>query len=198
MVGWGIGGGSDRCGGNDLGMAKIGRHELCSCGSGRKVKRCCGVSRGPSEQSLARAFVRAAARDAVRSVGAVSDAEFAALLDELVVLPGVDLSLQVKLPKLVSPALGRLFEAVAEDDEVTGEAVLDEVLGAIDTPLERARLARGVIARREGGKLDDQLAATALIDLASGSRQLLCAGLLEAVAVRVGAARTPAGIVLAA
>ena len=84
---------------------------------------------GPSEQSLARAFVRAAARDAVRSVGAVSDAEFAALLDELVVLPGVDLSLQVKLPKLVSPALGRLFEAVAEDDEVTGEAVLDEVLG---------------------------------------------------------------------
>ena len=130
-------------GGDDLGMAKIGRIELCSCGSGRKVKRCGGVSRGPSEQSLARAFVRAAARDAARSVGAVSDAEFAALLDELVVLPGVDLSVQVKLPKLVSPALGRLFEAVAEDDEVTGEAVLDEVLGAIDTPLERARLARG-------------------------------------------------------
>ena len=71
-------------------------------------------------------------------------------------------------------------------------------LGAIETPLERARLARGVIARREGRKLEDQLAATALIDLASGSRQLLCAGLLEAVAVRVGAARTPAGIVLAA
>jgi hypothetical protein len=179
-------------------MAKIGRNELCSCGSGRKVKRCCGVSRGPSEQSLAWAFLRAAARDAVSSVRAVTDGEFAGLLDELVDLPAVDLALQVELPKLVSPALGRLFEAVAEDDQDAGEAVLDEVLGAIDMPLERARLARGVIARRAAGKLDDQLAATALIDLASGSRQLLCASLLEAVAVRVGAARTPAGIVLAA
>lgn len=148
--------------------------------------------------SLARAFVRAAARDAVRSVGAVADVEFAGLLDELVVLPGVDLSLQVELPKLVSPALGCLFDAVADDDRAAGEAVLDEVLETIDTPFERARLARGVIARREAGKLDDQLAATALIDLASGSRQLLCASLLEAVAVRVGVARTPAGILLAA
>jgi hypothetical protein len=76
--------------------------------------------------------------------------------------------------------------------------VLDEVLEAIDTPLERARLARGVIARRDAGTLDDQLAAAALIDLASGSRQLLCAALLEAVAVRVGATRTPAGLLLAA
>jgi hypothetical protein len=131
-------------------------------------------------------------------VVAVDDVEFADLLDELVDLPGVDLALQVELPKLVSPALGRLFDAVAEDDPEAGEAVLDEVLEAIDTPLERARLARGVIARREAGRLDDRLAATALIDLASGSRELLCASLLEAVAVRVGATRTPAGILLAA
>jgi hypothetical protein len=147
---------------------------------------------------LARAFVRAAARDAVRSVAVVADAKFAGLLDELVDLPGVDLSLQVELPKLVSPALGCVFDAVADDDQAAGEAVLDEVLEAIDTPLERARLARGVIALREAGELDDQLAAAALIDLASGSRQLLCASLLEAVAVRVGVARTPAGILLAA
>lgn len=42
------------------------------------------------------------------------------------------------------------------------------------------------------------LAAVALIDLASGSRQLLCASVIQAVAVRAGVARTPAGIVLAA
>jgi hypothetical protein len=35
-----------------------------------------------------------------------------------------------------------------------------------------------------------------VIDLASGSRQLLCASLIQAVAVRAGVARTPAGVLL--
>jgi hypothetical protein len=179
-------------------MAKIGRNELCSCGSGRKVKRCCGIARGPSEQSLAQAFLRTAAREAAGPAGALSETEFAELLAELVDLPCVDLSLQVELPKLLSPALGRLYEAIAEDDELAGEAVLDAVLDGLDTPLERARLARAVIAARDAGRCGRLLAAVALIDLASGSRQLLCASVIQAVAVRAGLARTPAGILLAA
>jgi SEC-C motif len=179
-------------------MAKIGRNELCSCGSGRKVKRCCGIARGPSEQSLAQAFLRTAAREAARPAGVLSEAEFAALLAELVDLPCVDLSLQVELPKLLSPGLGRLCEAIAEDDELAGEAALDEVLDELDTPFERARLARAVIAARDAGRCGRLLAAVALIDLASGSRQLLCASVIQAVAVRAGVARTPAGILLAA
>jgi hypothetical protein len=179
-------------------MAKIGRNELCSCGSERKVKRCCGVSRGPSDESLARAALRTAVREVAWSVRGLSEAEFAVLVGELADVPCMDLSLQVELPKLLSPGLERLCEAVAEDDELTGEAVLDEVLDEIDTPLERARVARAVIAARDAGRLEGRLAATALVDLASGSRQLLCASLIEAVAVRVGATRTPAGILLAA
>lgn len=171
---------------------------MCSCGSGRKVKRCCGVVRGPSERSLAVAFLRSAAREAARPAGALSETELAVLLAELVELPCVDLSLQVALPKLLSPALARLGEALAEDDELGGEAVLDEVLDELDTPFERARLARAVIAARDAGRCGRLLAAVALIDLASGSRQLLCASVIEAVAVRAGVARTPAGIVLAA
>ena len=50
-------------------MAKIGRKELCVCGSGLKVKRCCGVSRGRSEQSLAVAFLRSAAREVAGLLG---------------------------------------------------------------------------------------------------------------------------------
>jgi hypothetical protein len=50
-------------------MAKIGRNELCGCGSGRKVKRCCGIARGSSEASLARAFLRCAARGVAGSAG---------------------------------------------------------------------------------------------------------------------------------
>jgi hypothetical protein len=72
-----------------------------------------------------------------------------------------------------------LYEAVAEDDDLAGEAILDGVLDEIDTPLEGARLARAVIAARDAGRLEGRLAATALVDLASGSRQLLCAGLIE-------------------
>jgi hypothetical protein len=78
-------------------MAKIGRNALCACGSGVKVKRCCGVARGPSEESLAQAFLRCAAREVARSAGDLSEREFTRLLAELVDLPRVDLSLQVEL-----------------------------------------------------------------------------------------------------
>jgi hypothetical protein len=179
-------------------MAKIGRNALCSCGSGLKVKRCCGVARGPSQDSLASGFLRCAAREVAGSAGALSEREFAMLLAELVDLPCLDLSLQVELPKLFSPALERLCEAIAEDDELAGEAVLDEVLDELDTPSERARLARAVIAMRDAGRCGRLLAAVALIDLASASRQLLCASVIEAVAVRAGVARTPSGVLLAA
>jgi len=179
-------------------VAKIGRNELCACGSGLKVKRCWGVVRGPSGESLAVAFLRTAAREVAESAGALSEREFAVLLAELVDLPCLDLSLQVELPKLLSPALGRLCEAIAEDDELAGEAVIDEVLDGLDTPFVRARLARAVIALRDAGRCGRLLAAVALIDLASGSRQLLGASVIEAVAVRAGVARTPAGVVLLA
>jgi hypothetical protein len=179
-------------------MAKIGRNEPCGCGSGLKAKRCCGVTRGPSEDSLAVAFLMGAARDVAELAGSFSEREFELLLAELVDLPCVDLSLQVELPKLLSPAIGRLCEAVAEDDEACGDAVIDQVLVELDTPVQRARLARGVIALRDTGSLPRRLAAVALVDLASGSRQLVCASVIEAVAVRAGVARTPSGLLLAA
>jgi hypothetical protein len=179
-------------------MAKIGRNDLCACGSGLKVKRCCGIARGPSEESLAVGFVRNAAREVAGTAGALSEREFALLLAELIDLPCLDLSLQVELPKLLSPALGRLCEAIAEDDEVAGDVVIEEVLDQLDTPFERARLARAVIAVRDAGRCGRRLAAVGLVDLASGSRQLLCASVVQAVAVRAGVARTPAGVLLAA
>jgi hypothetical protein len=76
--------------------------------------------------------------------------------------------------------------------------LLDAVVRVIDGLTERARLARAVIAQAERGAIDARLAAAALVDLGSDSRRLVRAGLLEAVAVRVGVARTPAGILLAA
>ena len=126
----------------------------------------------------------------------VDDAEFDELFDRLWELPAAHLSLQVELPKLFSPELDRLCDAVAGDDP--DPELLDSVAHAIDGPIERARLARALIAQAERGTVDARLAAAALVDLASDSRRTLRASLLEAVAVRVGVARTPAGILLAA
>jgi SEC-C motif len=179
-------------------VAKVGRNQRCPCGSGLKAKRCCGVDGGPSEESLARALLAHAWREAAWELRHVSDREFEELLGELPELPELDLSLHAELPKLLSPALHRFCEAFAADDPDAAEEPFGELLGAIDSPLERARLARAVIALRASGRLDAKLAATALIDLASESREMVGASLLQAVAVRAGAARTPAGILLAA
>ena len=100
------------------------------------------------------------------------------------------------LPKLFSPALDRLCDAVADDDP--DPELLDAVAQTVDEPSERARLARALIAGAERGAVDRRLAAVALVDLASDSRLTLRASLLEAVAVEVGVARTPGGIMRAA
>ena len=177
-------------------MAKLGRNQPCPCGSGRKAKRCCGVEGGPSEESLARALLAHASREAAGELRRLSDAELLDLFDELWELPSVDLSLQVELPKLLSPTLDQLCDAVADDDP--DPQLLDAAAREIDTPTERARLARAVIAQADAKAITQRLGDAALLDLGSDSRHLLHAALLEAVAVRVGVARTPAGLRLAA
>jgi hypothetical protein len=177
-------------------VASVGRNDPCPCGSGLKAKRCCGVERGPSEESLARAFLVHAAREAADKLRWAPDHELGELFDELWEIPPVDLSLQVALPKLFFPELDRLADAVRDND--ADPELLEAVAEKLDTPLERARLARAVIAGAEAGMIESRMAAAALVDLGSGSRRFLRRSLLEAVAVRVGVARTPGGILLAA
>ena len=130
------------------------------------------------------------------SASALSEREFALLLAELVDLPCLDLSLQVELPKLLSPALGGCVRR-SPRRRLAGEAVLERVLDELDTPLERARLARAVIAARDAGRCGRLLAAVAL-SIWPAVAPVLCASVIEAVAVRAGVARTPAGVLLAA
>src|SRR6266508_2326235 len=140
-------------------MAQQGRNARCSCGSGRKVKHCCGVRRGPSEAELAKAFLHQQARSAALVLAERSDAQVAALLDAAVGLPRQDVSMQLPLPGLLSSALDRLRSAVADDDP-------------------------------------DEVAAVLAVEQASRSSTLLRASLLAAVAVSVGAARTPGGLLV--
>jgi hypothetical protein len=178
-------------------MAGPGRNERCPCGSGRKVKRCCGVRRGPSEDELAKAFLAVEAPAAAWVLRDHDDEQLDELHDALIDLPTVDPSLLWPLPRLLTPELGRLGAALAEEDTEAVGALLPGVLAWLDTLRARAGLARAVLALRDGGRLAAELAAAAVIDLASPSTTLVRASLLHAVAVDAGAMPTASGLVVA-
>ena len=113
-------------------------------------------------------------------------------------LPALDLSLLVTLPKLIGPDLERLREAIEYDDPDWGWDALSTVHKQIDTPQQRARLADAIVRLRDRGRIGRRQAAYALLDLHTPSTRLIAASLLEAVAVQVGAHRTPGGLHIAA
>jgi hypothetical protein len=179
-------------------LAHIGRNDPCPCGSGRKSKRCCDIQRGPGNEQHARAFVAQQGREAAVELADATTSELRELWQNLVDLPTRDLSLQVRLPQLITPDLQRLREAIADDDPDWGWDALTAVVKQIDTPTERQRLANALINLRETGRLNRRQAAAALLDLDSRSTRLIAASLLEAVAVAVGVSQTPAGLRIAA
>jgi hypothetical protein len=179
-------------------MPGPGRNELCPCGSGHKVKRCCGQHRGPGEQDLARGYLAHQARDAARRLRHVDHDELHDLFDELFELPELDLALTITLPQLLTPNLQHLFDAIKADDVDAGDEVIPTILDQLDTPIERARLARAVLKLRDSRQLDSLVAAAAIIDLDSRSRVLLRAGLIHAAFIHTGRLRTPGGLRLAA
>jgi hypothetical protein len=175
-------------------MGNVGRNEPCPCGSGRKAKRCCGVERGPGEDSLARAFLSHVSRDALAALDGVSEPEIEAILSDLRELPVVYPSMRVELPAEMSPALERLTDTYATGDPNGAWAPLDAILEEIDTPAERARLIRVVLALHEEGQLDEHAAAAAAFELSCSSRELLRECLTEAVAAWVSDAYVRRGI----
>lgn len=179
-------------------MPKVGRNDPCPCRSGRKVKRCCGTARGPSDEQLARALVAREARRAAGALVPLEDDELRTLIDQLADLPARDLSLLVPLPSLVSPQLALLYGAIRADDPAAADVVLPSVLATVDTPRMRARLASAVVDLKRSGRLERPLAALALIDLGSDGDLLVRASLIQAAFVAAGAAPTPSGLVVAA
>jgi hypothetical protein len=113
-------------------------------------------------------------------------------------LPGVDYSLLVTLPKLIGPDLQRLRESIEHDDPDRGWDALTAVHKQIDTPQQRARLADAIVTLRDQRRINRHQAAYALLDLSTRSTRFVTASLLEAVAVSVGASRTPGGLHIAA
>ena len=114
-------------------MGAVGRNDRCPCGSGRKVKRCCGVRTGPSEAELATAFLAVAARAAAVLAG-FDEEDLDELWDGLFDLPLKHLSLLVAFPDLLTPEIDRLHRGMAADDLEEVNAALPAVLARHDTP----------------------------------------------------------------
>jgi hypothetical protein len=179
-------------------VAGVGRNQTCPCGSGVKAKRCCGVRRGPSEVELAKTFLseqRRASSPALRR--AISDVDALIELYEAVAeLPRLDLRCQLRLPRLLTPELERLRSAIGDGDVDEIQVALPDALVQVDSPLVRVDLARAVLALREAGRVTEEVAAAALLDLDSDADALVREALVAALAVDCGAARTPSGLVL--
>ena len=102
------------------------------------------------------------------------------------------------MPALQTPELEQLLKAARDDDLDTAEDVMPAVLTTIDTPRQRAQLARAVVNLRDSGKLTSRQAAIAIIDLDSDSQLLIRASLINAIFIHTGLMHTPAGLRLAA
>jgi hypothetical protein len=179
-------------------MPGPGRNQPCSCGSGRKTKRCCGEQRGPSEDQHARAHLATLAHDAVHDLAYLSDEALEILWEGLFDLPTIDLSLQVRLPELITPEQHRLRNVVADDDPDQGWDELRTLTEQIDTPQQRARLADAILRLRDQHRLTRTQAAYAIYHLNTRSQHLLASSLTHTIAVTVGASRTPGGLRIAA
>jgi SEC-C motif len=178
-------------------MPGPGRNDPCPCGSGRKVKRCCGQQRGPSEEQLARAHVALLARDAARDIADLPDDALDDLWDGLFDLPAIDLTLLVTLPKLIGPDLQHLLDSVANDDPDWDTAALIRVAADVDTFQQRAQLADALVRLRDQHRITRRQAAVAILDLDSPSRRFIDSSLLEAIALAAGAIPTPGGLLIA-
>lgn len=178
-------------------MAGSGRNQPCPCGSGTKAKRCCGVRRGPGASDLARAFLAEQGRMASALLGMRGVGDLVDLCAAAAELPMLDLSCQLRLPRLLSPELDRLRWAIAEDSPEEVDAALPAALSQVDNPITRAELARAVIALRDSGRVGADVAAAALLGLDCQVDGLVEAALLAALAVDSGVAPRPSGLVLA-
>jgi hypothetical protein len=182
-------------------VAKIGRNQPCPCGSGSKAKRCCGVPRGPAPDQLAIAFLHAQTREWAPLLVGYNDHDLDELMHEVAELPASDLSLHATLPRLLPPALQQLRTAIAERDPDAAANAMPDALAIVDTPLERERLTRAIIALHDNGHhIDCETTAYAICELADPdiTPALLFGGLLQALALTTGDHTTPAGLLVAA
>jgi hypothetical protein len=175
-------------------MARAGRNARCTCGSGKKVKHCCGERKGPSEAELTWAYLAQEKRAVAPVLRSCSRDEIHELWHEVMDLPETEQSLQL-MPSLFTPQDEALVSAMKDDDIDAFDAVLPSVLAHFDTPVVRKDLARAVLDLRDAGRVPDEVAAVALVELADREpSELVASAVIHGFGVAAGELRTPAGL----
>jgi SEC-C motif len=169
-----------------------GRNQLCPCGSGRKVKRCCGQRRGPSDDQLAVAHLAALAREAVEDLALLSDEALDRLWEDLFDLPAIDPRLWVELPRDDDPHMRRIQRSIGQGELEPDWHALTAIADEIASPRQRATLADAIVQLRDERRLHWDEAAYAIFDLhANSPSRFVTASVVAAVAA---AMTVPAGL----
>jgi hypothetical protein len=175
----------------------MARTDRCPCGSGKKTSRCCKLSVDSGPEELAGADLAGLARTVAPVLRACSCARFDELLGSVSTLPRVDRSLAWPLPRVAPSELRALLVAAEGDDLASVQAALPAAVAVLDTQVGRAHLARAVLALRDSEALDAERAAAMVVDLASGSPQVVTASVVEAVRAELSSSRRRSTIALA-
>jgi hypothetical protein len=178
-------------------VTKLGRNQPCPCGSGRKVKRCCGQHRGPSPEDLAWQCLRDQAGKFAPVLRRYDEFEIDQLLERVIELPVRYLSLQVRLPRISPPELERLRADVYDGADDIVDAV-QHATAAIDGPHQRLTLATEAAQLCRDEEIDLESLAVIIVDLARPTSLFVSASLIAATAVSLGRCPTPAGLLVAA
>lgn len=178
-------------------MAKLGRNQPCPCGSGHKVKCCCGQHRGPSDHALAWRCLHDQARRFAPLLRDYDEFEIDRLLEQVIQLPVRHLALQVRLPRILPPELERLRADIEQGADDLVDAVQDAA-AAIDGPHPRLTLATQAAQLCRDDKIDLESLAIIMVDLARPTSLFVSASLIAATAISLGRCPTPAGLLVAA
>jgi hypothetical protein len=179
-------------------MAGPGRNSRCPCGSGRKVKRCCGERKGPSDEGLARAYIASEARPAKRHLAGHDIGELEDLFAAAAELPAVHPELSVALPRLMTPHAQRVLDAIRDRDRDAVAAALPAVVRTCDSWAVRSDLARAVKALEDDDDIDACVAAAAIVDLSIDDSGVLETAVFAQLAIHAGVIDTWSGLTVAA
>lgn len=170
-------------------MSGLGRNDVCGCGSGLKVKRCCGQSRGPSPERAARDRLRSLARLATSLLCDHDVVELADHFDEAVLTPALHPTLRLQIPADATVEVQWLREAIAGGDDRDDELV-DYATGAVDGPQVRLALAEEALRLVDEDALDPCLLAVILLDLDMEHSAIVAASLIAALSAELRSAPT--------
>jgi len=160
------------------------------------MKQCCGSSARVGPAELAKGELVTLTRSLAPTLAGRSDADLHELLDRVPGLVALDVSLAWCLPRSLPPEIQSLRVAINDDDLEAVKEALPGAVAALDNQVGRARLAHAVLCLRDSGRIEATLAAAAVVDLASGSPQLVTASIVEAVLVDVGVKTDPGSLSL--